>query len=70
MSVSWGCPYLDQNKHHLLITRIPNFQKLNKTTVTEKERQDAEQFFIRHHMDDESPLSRYLELVDSHGVLD
>ena len=65
-----GVPYSDQHKRQLLITRIPNFQKLNKTTVTEKERQDVEQFFIRHHMDDESPLSRYLELVDSHGVLD
>jgi len=62
--------YSDQHKRQLLIARLPNIQKLNKTGVTDEEREDAERFFIRHHMDDESPPSRYLELVDAHGVLD
>lgn len=62
--------YSDQEKRQLLIARLPNIKKLNKTGVTECEREDAERFFIRHHMDDELPPSRYLELVDTYGVLD
>lgn len=62
--------YTDQHKRQLLIARLPNIQKLNKTKVTEEEREDAERFFIRHHMDDENPPSRYLELVGTHGMLD
>lgn len=62
--------YSDPVKRQLLIARLPNIQKLNKTRVTEEEREDAERFFIRHHMDDENPPSRYLELVDTHGILD
>ena len=62
--------YSDQEKRQLLIARLPNIKKLNKTGVTECEREDAERFFIRHHMDDERPPSRYLELVNTYGVLD
>lgn len=62
--------YSDQHKRKLLVARLPNIKKLNKTGVTDEEREDAERFFIRHLMDDESPPSRYLELVDAHGVLD
>jgi len=62
--------YSDQHKRKLLVPRLPNIKKLNKTGVTDEEREDAERFFIRHLMDDESPPSRYLELVDAHGVLD
>ena len=62
--------YSDQHKRQLLIARLPNIKKLNKTSVTDEEREDAERFFIRHHMDDQNPPSRYLELVDAHGVLD
>lgn len=61
--------YSDQHKRQLLIARLPNIKKLNKTSITDEEREDAERFFIRHHMDDESPPSRYLELVDAHGML-
>ena len=72
MSVSWGFLGLlkQHSDQHQLIARLPNIQRLNKTGVTDEEREDAERFFIRHHMDDETPPSRYLELVDAHGVLD
>ena len=36
--------YSDQQKRQL-ITRLPNIQKLNKTGVTDEEREDAERFF-------------------------
>lgn len=62
--------YTDQHKRQLLIARLPNIQKLNKTKISAEEREDAERFFIRHHMDDESPPLRYLELVGTHGMLD
>ncbi|XP_078380713.1 tubulin-specific chaperone cofactor E-like protein [Oculina patagonica] len=62
--------YSDQEKRQLLVARLPNIKKLNKTGVTQMEREDAERFFIRHHMDDESPPSRYHELVNTYGVLD
>ena len=62
--------YSDPVKRQLVIARLPNIQKLNKTKVTQEEREDAERFFIRHHMDDENPPSRYLELVGTYGMLD
>lgn len=62
--------YSDPVRRQLLIARLPKIQKLNKTKVDEDERDDAERFFIRHHMDDDNPPSRYLELVQTHGVLD
>lgn len=62
--------YSDPVKRQLLIARLPNIQKLNKTLVTEEEREDAERFFIRHHMDDDNPPARHLELVETHGILD
>ena len=62
--------YSDPVKRQLLIARLPNIQKLNKTKVMQEEREDAERFFIRHHMDDENPPSRYLELVGTYGMLD
>ena len=62
--------YSDPVKRQLLIARLPNIQKLNKTKVTEEEREDAERFFIRHHQDDENPPFRYFELVETHGILD
>lgn len=62
--------YSDQVKRQLLVARLPSIKKLNKTKVTDEEREDAERFFIRHHMDDENPPSRYLELVEMHGILD
>lgn len=61
--------YSDPVRRQLLIARLPKIQKLNKTDVTEDEREDAERFFIRHHMDDDNPPSRYLELVQTHGML-
>lgn len=62
--------YSDQHeKRQLLVARLPNIINLNKTKVTDEEREDAERFLIRHHMDDENPPSRYLELVETHGVL-
>ena len=69
-----GIPLLnqfsDQEKRQLLIARLPNIEKLNKTKILEEEREDAERFFIRHHMDDENPPLRYSELVERHGMLD
>ena len=62
--------YSDQEKRQLLIARLPNIEKLNKTKIMEEEREDAERFFIRHHMDDENPPLRYSELVERHGTLD
>ena len=70
MGIPLVCEYSDQVKRQLLIARLPNIRKLNKTKVTEEEREDAERFFIRHYMDDEDPPTRYLELVETHGMLD
>ena len=37
--------YSDQQKRQLLIARLLNIQKRNKTGVTDEEREDAERFF-------------------------
>ncbi|XP_001624774.2 tubulin-specific chaperone cofactor E-like protein [Nematostella vectensis] len=62
--------YSDKEQRQLLIARLPNITKLNGTKVDEEEREDAERFFIRHHMDDTNPPQRYRDLVQQHGVLD
>ena len=38
--------YLDQEKRQLLVARLPNIKKLNKTGVTEEEGEDAERLLF------------------------
>lgn len=68
-----GIPLLEDDSEEtrqLALARLPNVTKINGARVGEKEREDAERFFIRHHMDDANPPKRYQDLINVHGVLD
>lgn len=68
-----GIPLMDDNSEEmrqLLLARLPRVTKINGARVNDKDREDAERFFIRHHMDNTNPPHRYHELVKVYGVLD
>ncbi|XP_016341824.1 tubulin-specific chaperone cofactor E-like protein isoform X3 [Sinocyclocheilus anshuiensis] len=53
-------PYTDQERRYLMVAQLPHVTVLNGSVVTNGEREDAERFFIRYHLDcpeDELPQS-------------
>ncbi|CAH1254869.1 TBCEL [Branchiostoma lanceolatum] len=70
-----GVPLLDdiadeKLRRKMVIARMPHIVRLNGSSVSEEEREDAERAFIRHFLDSEVKPERYHALVDIHGVLD
>jgi len=68
-----GIPLIEDDNEEtrqLLLARLPNIVKINGARVHDKEREDAERFFICYHMDDDCPPQRYHELVKVYGVLE
>lgn len=64
-------PYTDQERRCLMVAHLPHVTVLNGSVVTDGEREDAERFFIRYHLDcpeDELP-QRYHTLVARYGRL-
>ncbi|XP_059403413.1 tubulin-specific chaperone cofactor E-like protein [Carassius carassius] len=64
-------PYTDQERRYLMVAQLPRVTVLNGSVVTDGEREDAERFFIRYHLDcpeDELP-QRYHTLVARYGRL-
>uniref|UniRef100_A0A8C1SLK3 Tubulin folding cofactor E-like b n=1 Tax=Cyprinus carpio TaxID=7962 RepID=A0A8C1SLK3_CYPCA len=64
-------PYSDQERRYLMVAQLPRVTVLNGSVVTKGEREDAERFFIRYHLDcpeDELP-QRYHTLVARYGRL-
>ncbi|XP_072527933.1 tubulin-specific chaperone cofactor E-like protein isoform X2 [Salminus brasiliensis] len=53
-------PYTDQERRYLMVAHLPSVTVLNGSVVTDGEREDAERFYIRYHLDcpeDELPQS-------------
>ncbi|XP_078590193.1 tubulin-specific chaperone cofactor E-like protein [Branchiostoma floridae x Branchiostoma japonicum] len=70
-----GVPLLDdisdeKLRRQMVIARLPQIVRLNGSSVSEAEREDAERAFIRHFLDSEEKPERYHALVGIHGVLD
>lgn len=61
--------YIPKECTAFLIARLPNIQILNGREVTDKEREDAERFFLRYYQDAENKPYRYNELRLLHGDL-
>ncbi|XP_016397514.1 tubulin-specific chaperone cofactor E-like protein isoform X2 [Sinocyclocheilus rhinocerous] len=64
-------PYTDQERRYLMVAQLPHVTVLNGSVVSNGEREDAERFFIRYHLDcpeDELP-QRYHTLVARYGRL-
>lgn len=53
----------------ILIAMLPNIDVLNGREVTDKEREDAERFFLRYYKGAEKKPARYNELQHLHGDL-
>ena len=51
------------------IARLQRLQKLNKSSISGDERESAERWFIRFHLDDPNPPQIYRTLVERHGKL-
>ncbi|XP_066541996.1 tubulin folding cofactor E-like a isoform X2 [Hoplias malabaricus] len=63
--------YTNTERRSLMIAQLPSVTCLNGSMVTEGEREDAERFFIRYHLDhpEEELPQRYHSLVTKYGKL-
>ncbi|XP_073719644.1 tubulin folding cofactor E-like a [Misgurnus anguillicaudatus] len=63
--------YTDAERRSLVIAHLPSVTSLNGSVVTTGEREDAERFFIRYHLDhsEEELPHRYHCLVTKYGKL-
>lgn len=66
LSVNWK----EKESRFAVIGRLPDLQSLNKSLITETEREDAERWLIRQFLDVASPPPIYHSLVAKHGVVD
>ncbi|XP_008331287.1 tubulin-specific chaperone cofactor E-like protein [Cynoglossus semilaevis] len=64
-------PYTNQERHSLLLARLPSVSVLNGGQVTKDDREDAERFFIRYYQDspEQELPARYHILVSRYGHL-
>ena len=51
------------------ISRLQQLQKLNKSSISDEERESAKRWFIRLHLDNPNPPQIYFTLVERHGKL-
>ncbi|XP_073673683.1 tubulin folding cofactor E-like a [Garra rufa] len=63
--------YTSAERRSLMIAQLPSVNSLNGSVVTDGEREDAERFFIRYHLDhsEEELPHRYHCLVTKYGKL-
>lgn len=63
--------YTSMERRSLMIAQLPSVTNLNGSVVTDGEREDAERFFIRYHLDysEEELPHRYHCLVTKYGKL-
>ena len=61
----------EEKARHAVVARLPALQYLNKSTISEEERERAERWLIREYHDkaEERP-HMYQDLVDKHGQLE
>ena len=59
----------EKERRFAVIGRLPELQSLNKSSITETEREDAERWLIRQFMDDPTPPTIYHTLVAKHGIV-
>lgn len=69
MTVPLGKDMDEKKRRKAFIARLPNVVKLNKSVVSEKERETAERWLIRELSGMENPPAIYHTLVGKHGEL-
>ena len=65
MKVLLGTDLEAKERRFATVARLPALNKLNKTSISATEREDAERWFIRQHSDSQHPLVGVL--VEKHG---
>ena len=65
-----GAELQEKQRRFAVIARLPNLKKLNKSEITETEREDAERWLIRTYDHDPNPPAVYSSLHQKHGTLD
>ena len=65
-----GAELQEKQRRFAVIARLPNLKKLNKSEITETEREDAERWLIRTYEHDPNPPAVYSSLHQKHGTLD
>ena len=61
---------LDEEKaRHAVVARLPSLVLLNKSKISNEERERAERWLIREYQDKEERPATYQNLVDKHGQL-
>lgn len=69
LKIPLGRDMEEKKRRQAFIARLPKIQKLNKSVVTEDEREVSERWLIREMRDVPHPPSIYHELVKKHGEL-
>lgn len=58
-----------KKRHYAFIARVPRIVKLNKTNVSDTEREDAERWMVREWEGAPDPPPVYHQLVQKHGMI-
>ena len=69
LSIPIGDTLSEKEGRMTYISRLQRLRKLNKSLITDDEREAAERWFIRLHLDDPNPPQIYAMLVKRHGKL-
>ena len=59
----------EKQRRYAVIARLPDLKRLNKSDITETEREDAERWLVRAFKHDPSPPAVYSALCQKHGEL-
>lgn len=70
LKIPLGAEMKEKQRRQAFVARLPRLSKLNKSTVTETERETAERWFVREMADRPDPPPIYQELLKKHGKLD
>ena len=69
LSIPIGDTLNEKECRMMYISRLQRLRKLNKSIISNEEREAAERWFIRRHLDDPNPPQIYATLVKRHGKL-
>jgi len=69
LNIPVGDTLSEKERRMMYICRMQKLQKLNKSSISRDEREAAERWFIRLHLDNPNPPSVYTTLVSRHGQL-
>lgn len=64
-----GSDFEDKERRFAMIARLPMIQLLNKSTISETEREDAERWLIRKYKKEPQRPNIYTTLIKKHGNL-